>query len=461
MTTLASRAPATGEILGEVASTELSGLDSMITRSRVAQRSWEQAGAVTRALTVGRLGSLLAAESGLAELLAAEVGKPIKEARAEVQRGVHICIYYAGVGHELGGILRNSVDPSVAVMARQIPIGVAGLITPWNFPLAIPLWKMIPGLVAGCSVIWKPAPQAVLVAERLMLLLRDAGVPEDLVQVAYGGAPLGAALGEQDLDALSFTGSAQVGATLRERLGRQLRPRLALELGGVNIAYVLADADLSQAAACIASAAFHYAGQKCTATQIVAAEANVHDDLVDALRQEVANLVVGDPLQEDVVVGPVIDSAAAAAVRAPLPDIGVELASGTELDGEAFVPPVMLAIDGPANRLAQSELFGPVLGIARVSSDTDRRRLAQASGMGLAAAIYSRDADAVRRTANLVGTGVVAVNRPSTGLDPHVPFGGWHNSGGEFPEQGIVGLDFFRKWQTIYWKSESPGAQFP
>lgn len=462
---IVSIAPATGEALGAVPASGPESVAASVEEARRAQRAWEASGSVVRANSVLAVGRLLEERAEpLAQLMAAEVGKPIGEARAEVGRAAQICGYLGGVGHELGGIVRRSGDPAVTVLARQVPLGVAAVITPWNFPVAIPAWKIVPALVAGCAVVWKPASAAVLTARHLAQLASEAGVPDGVLTCLYGDGEVGRALAEADVDALSFTGSTQVGNALRAALGGRVRPRLTLELGGVNVAHVLSDADVDRTAKDIATAAYGYAGQKCTATQVVAADEAVADDLVDALRAELGVLSVGDPLDEGVAVGPVIDSRSAAGLRAEIS----RLSGGAELigeavapSGEAYVAPTLLRDRDGTSDLLREEFFGPVAGVVVTRSAADHARVAAASGMGLTAAIYGTDFNRIRTLLNQVATGVVAVNRPSTGLDPHVPFGGWGESGGHFAEQGTEGLRFYLKWQTVYWRGDGPDTHFP
>ncbi len=462
---IVSTAPATGEPLGTVPRTPAANVDELVAEARRAQRDWAARGAVQRANALGALGRLIERDADeLARLLAAEVGKPLGEAVAEVGRAAQICAYLAGVGYELGGIVRSSGDPAVTILARQVPVGVAAVITPWNFPIAIPIWKIAPALVAGCTVVWKPASPAVLTAERLLRLAEEAGLPDGVLSAVFGGGETGQRLSESDLDALSFTGSTEVGGELRRALGGRVRPRLTLELGGVNVAHVLADADLERAATDITAAAFGYAGQKCTATQVIAAAEPIADELSERLRAEVEAIVVGDPLDRAVVAGPVIDERTATGLRSEIDRVsaGAEvLARANGPSDGAFVAPTLLRDADGASDIVSAEIFGPVAAVVPTRTEADHERLAGASGMALTAAVYGTDFDRIRAMLNVVGTGVVAVNRPSTGLDPHAPFGGWGQSGADFSEQGTEGLRFYMKWQTVYWRGASAQAHFP
>jgi acyl-CoA reductase-like NAD-dependent aldehyde dehydrogenase len=465
MTQLESIAPSDGRSLGSVTVTAPEQIAELVALARGACREWSAIGPAQRAMRVAELGRVVSDHAGdLAHALALEVGKPIAEARAEVARTAQICAYYGGVGYELGGIVRRSADPRTMILSRQAPVGVAGVITPWNFPLAIPAWKLVPALVAGCPVVWKPASASVLTGERFVQLAHAAGIPEHVLTIVFGGSELGTALAESDLDALSFTGSSEVGGRLRELLGGRRRPRLTLELGGVNVSHVLSDADLDAAARDIVAAAFGYAGQKCTATQVIAADRSIARELRDRLASEIGALKVGDPLVEDVVVGPVIAPEVARQLRERIDRIARDhelICAAPAPDGESFVAPTLFADGGPASELIRAELFGPIAVLVETSGIDDHVRVASASGMGLSAAVYATRSASVRRLLNRVDAGVVAVNRPSTGLDPHVPFGGWADSGGHFSEQGLEGLRFYLKWQTVYWRDDGDGVEFP
>ncbi len=459
---LRSIAPATGQALGAVIVASADDVERLIAAARAAQWEWWRRGAVQRAALLIAVAALLDRDRDeIARLMAAEVGKPLRESTAEVARASQILSYYGGVGRELGGFVRSSADASVDILARQVPVGVAAVISPWNFPVAIPVWKIAPALASGCTVVWKPAPEAALTAERVARAFEEAGMPRDVLGIAQGGGTVGAALVDGDIDALSFTGSTGVGERIGQQVGGQGRPRLTLELGGVNVAHVLRDADVDRAAADIAAAAYGYAGQKCTATQVVAVDRTRLDEFVPALERAAGELAVGDPLDSGTAVGPVISADEGRDLRARVAEAARAAPhawEGEAPEGPAFVAPTLLLVDQPDSPLLGEEFFGPVAAVIGVDSDDDRRAVASASGLGLAAAVYGRDEAEIRRVVNRLSAGVIAINRPSTGLDPHVPFGGWNGSGGAFFEQGTEGLRFYLKWQTQYWRTADVDA---
>lgn len=458
---ITSFAPADGSTVARAQATSADDVHDAVAAARSTQSAWERMGPVKRSERIAQLGRLISnAREALSVLIAREVGKPLIEAEGEVTRGAAICGYYAGIGQEIGGDLRRSADPSVMILARDVAVGVAGVITPWNFPLAIPLWKIVPALAAGCSVVWKPAPQAIGTAEELMKLAAAANIVPDALTVVQGDQETGQALIASDVDGISFTGSSAVGEAIRGTVAR--RPvRLVLELGGVNVAHVLPDADMAAAADDLIAAAFGFAGQKCTATQVIVADATIADQLADLLIERMGRLAVGDPQDRASVMGPVIDQAAAHRIRTQVSRLAETHAvhHGPCLDGPAWVAPVL--VRGEREVLTTQECFGPVATLISTDGLGDHAALARAGGSALSSAVYGRDADAVRRMINIAGTAVVAVNRPSTGLDPHVPFGGWGPSAAGTAEQGREGLRFYTKRQTVYWKGTGVGTEFP
>ena len=456
-----STSPYDGSVLAEVPATTPREVAAAVDRARDAQPEWQRRGPVQRAAILVALGRLIHDQrSTLGDLIAKEVGKPLAEATAEVSRTATICAYYGGIGNDLGGDLRRSTEASVMILARQVPVGVAGVITPWNFPAAIPAWKILPALIAGCTVVWKPAPQALATALALTALAREAGVPHDALTLVVGDAEVGQGLTSAPLDALSFTGSSAVGETIRRAVA--CRPvRLVLELGGVNVAHVLADADIEAAATDITAAAFGFAGQKCTATQVIAADRQIAKELKTALVSRLNTLVVGLPFDPEVTVGPVVDEATALDHRASIAALrrAHETHSAAAPDGGAWVAPTLVI--GNRDRLVSAELFGPVCTLLSTDGYGDHEAIAASTPSQLTAAVYGRDADAIRRVINLAHTAVVAVNRPSTGLDPHVSFGGWGASAAGHAEQGHEALRFYTKHQTVYWRANGDGIEFP
>ena len=424
-----------------------SGVDEAVASARAAQRDWAARNAAVRAAALARAADVVEGAAGeLAALVVREVGKPIAEARGEVARSVSILRYYAQQVFDPVGAVH---EPSGAglLFTRRRPLGVAGLITPWNFPLAIPLWKAAPALAFGNAVVLKPAPQALACALRLAELL-----DLDAFRVVPGDAEEGAALVEA-ADVVSFTGSAAVGALVRAAAVRRGVPVQA-EMGGQNPAIVLPDADLEVAAAQIAAAAMGFAGQKCTATKRIIAVGN-GDDVRQAVLAAVARLGFGDPSDPATAVGPLIDKAArdrvVAAASGAVASGGRILTGGRSADGLGgwYAEPTL--VDGlPADHpLACEEVFGPICVVQDAASADEAVALANGVRYGLASAVYTRDLDRALDISARLDTGLVKVNAPTSGVDFYLPFGGEKDSSYGGREQGKAAQDFYTSTHTV------------
>ena len=399
----------------------------------------------------------------LAGLAVREVGKAVTEARAEVERTAVILDFYAGEAWQAKGALIPSAEDGVALLARRRPMGPTVVITPWNFPLAIPAWKIAPALLCGNPVLWKPASPAVGCAHAFARCLLDAGVPGGALALLLGSGAAVAPLLDGPVAAVSFTGSTAVGHAIRERVAPR-GVKVQLELGGKNVAIVRDDADLSCADQ-IAHAAYAFAGQKCTATSVVLATPAVRDELAGRLAAATRAAPWGDPSRDDVWGGPVIDARKAAEIRETVADAraaGAEvLAEGPDPGRDAVVPPTLVAAHSRDVAIARDEVFGPVLTILDAVEPKDLAAVANDTPYGLVASVYGRDADAIRTLANRLEVGMVAINRASTGLEVQAPAGGWKDSGCGDAEQGQDAIRFFTRSQTLFWKSTAPAGQFP
>ncbi|MHB8510154.1 MAG: aldehyde dehydrogenase family protein [Candidatus Dormibacteria bacterium] len=387
----------------------------------------------------------------LATSIVCSVGKPIREARAEGQRAVAILRYVGSLGSASQGTHWASDDPETMVITVRAPLGLVGLITPFNFPVAIPVWKLAPALLGGNGVVLKPAAVAVEPARRLLDAFLEAGLPEGLVAILEGGGPAGQELVESPrLNALSFTGSVGVGRKLAA-ICAERGTRAQFELGGKNTSVVLADADLQSAARDIALAAFGFAGQKCTATSRVVVISEVAERFAELLSEATRGFVTGDPEDETVLCGPVITADKATELIRVVHQHRV-LAQASAPTGGRFVAPTLLTDVTPGSSTWRDELFGPVLPILSVDSVEAAFEAANDGPFGLSAAIYTRNSAMVRKAMADLRAGVIAVNRPSTGLDAHIPFGGVKGSGGVAREQGHAGVLFYTEERTVYWK---------
>ena len=422
-------------------------------RGREAQRAWAQLGGLGRAARLAAAADRIAADADLAGLIVEDVGKPVAEAGAEVARTAAIFRYVASLATApVGDVYEDAAGELVRVLRG--PRGLALLITPWNFPAAIPAWKLAPALQAGNAVVIKPSTPAKRVAERLVEHLHAAGVGDPVVQLVPGGRDTAEALLDAGPDAVSFTGSTATGRSIAERLAGRFVP-LQLEMGGKNGVYVSPHADPAEAARIALAGAMGYAGQKCTATSLLF----VHDQAAGAVREELARqtdaLGVGDPADPATVVGPLIDAGKrdeVAATLAAARERGVEVARGgkpLERPG-AFLAPTLLDGAGPDDPVNTEELFAPVLSVQAVGDLDEALARLEALPYGLVAGIVSPVRAEVETFARRVEAGIVRVNAPTTGVEPHVPFGGVKDSSFGPREQGRAGLEFFSETRTIY-----------
>ncbi|HEV2493592.1 MAG TPA: aldehyde dehydrogenase family protein [Terriglobia bacterium] len=403
----------------------------------------------------GRLGKL-------AEEMTREEGKTLPESKGEVKRAINIFRYFGGEGARQFSYQIPSERENVFCYTMRKPLGVVGLITPWNFPSAIPAWKVAPALVAGNTVVLKPASLAPLSGYRLVEALHEAGIPPGVLNFVTGsGATAGEAILEHPaLKAVSFTGSCDVGNKLHGKLsGRKVR--VQLEMGGKNPTVVLKDADLDYATDVLVNGAFFSTGQKCTACSRAVIEKPVYDALVERLVLKTRQLKVGNGLEPGVQIGPAVDRNQ---LETDLKYIEIAkqegaqlLAGGRHLTGGAydkgyFIEPTLFAGVTPEMRIAQEEVFGPVLGLMVANDFDDAMRLANCVKFGLSASIVSRDLTRVHQFINRIEAGLITVNLPTAGVEYQLPFGGTKESSFGMREQGPAALDFYTETRTVYLK---------
>jgi aldehyde dehydrogenase (NAD+) len=442
------------DVVGRVTPSGGIDLDRAVRAAADAAPGWAQTTAAARGEALRWAADRLEVESGeLASLICREVGKPIVEARGEVARSAAILRFHAAAALDPEGMSYPPADGRSLLFTRQVPRGVVGLITPWNFPLAIPLWKLAPALAYGNVCVMKPSEHSPVCADRIAGLF-DGLLPDGVLQVLHGDGELGSALvGNELVRALSFTGSERTGRTVAERLaGRGAAAQC--EMGGQNASIVLADADPTAAAAIIAGAAMGYAGQKCTATSRVICEEAAYPAVREALEAAVARMVVEDPEDEACQVGPLIaeaarDRALAAIGRAV--DAGGRIVIGGEAWGDHgwYMQPTLVELDDPSAELAQEEVFGPVCALLRAADADDAVRIANDVRFGLSTAIFTRDLDRTLDLTRRLDTGLVRVNQPTAGVDFHTPFGGEKASGYGPREQGRAAREFYTQTRTV------------
>jgi len=398
----------------------------------------------------------------LSEEMTREEGKTLPEAKGEVKRAINILRYFGGEGARQFCYQIPSERENVFCYTLRKPLGVVALITPWNFPSAIPAWKMAPALVAGNTVVIKPASLAPLSAYRIVEALHEAGIPAGVLNYVTGGGGLaGNALVEHPaIRAVSFTGSCEVGNALYEKATKR-RLRLQLEMGGKNPTVVLADADLDYAAAVLVNGAFFSTGQKCTACSRAIIEKSIYEPLVEKLTAKTKKLKVGNGLEPGIEIGPAVD---ANQLETDLKYIEIAKQEGAQLlcggnrltggiyDLGYFVEPTIFAGVRAEMRIAQEEVFGPVLALMVANDFEDAMRLANCARFGLSASIVSRDLTRVHQFINRIEAGLVTVNLPTAGVEYQLPFGGTKESSFGMREQGPAALDFYTETRTVYLK---------
>ena len=449
---LTSRSPQRpSTVLATFAETAPEDVAAAVEWARPAQRGWAALAAPERAAALSRAaGAVEAAARELVELGIAEVGKPRSEMVGEVQRGIAILRYYAGAVLDPEGDVLPSPDGQSLLLNRRLPHGVAGLITPWNFPVAIPLWKLAPTIAYGNAAVWKPAPAATAVA-RLLDEILQKHLPPHVLRVIPGDAVTGAALVEA-ADLVSFTGSSAVGAAIVRR-GAERQVPVQAEMGGQNPSIVLPDADLGRAAQLVAASAMGYAGQKCTATSRVIVVDGA-DGFVEALVEAVRSLKVADPDDSATVVGPVISDAArkrALSVVSRAVGEGARiLTGGNSLSDEGyFMEPTLLAEVEPSSELCQDEVFAPVVAVLPACDLDQAIELANGVRFGLVSSVYTSNLDSAMESLARLNTGLVRVNAPTSGVDFYAPFGGARASGYGMKEQGKAAAHFYTRSQTV------------
>jgi len=426
----------------------------------VAGGLWRRTPAPKRGEILYAFGALLAQhKERLARAMTREMGKVLAESRGDVQEGIDIAFLMAGEGRRMFGDTTPSELPDKWAMSVRTPIGVAGIVTPWNFPIAIPCWKMMPALVTGDTVVFKPSSDTPHCATLLVELMAEAGFPPGTVNLVTGsGAEVGDAIVDNpDVPVVSFTGNTETGRRIAERTARRLK-RLSMELGGKNGIVVLADADLDLAVDGILWSAFGTTGQRCTACSRVIVDRPILEPLLERLERRTRALRLGDGLDPATDVGPLVNTPAREKVEDYV-EVGrrdAELVTGgrrpatASLDRGVFYEPTIFAGVAPMDRLAQEEIFGPVLSVIAVDGYQEAAIALNQTRYGLSSSIYTRDANTAFRAMRDFETGIVYVNAGTIGAETHLPFGGVKATGNGHREAGHAALDTFTEWKSIY-----------
>jgi aldehyde dehydrogenase (NAD+) len=457
--TMEDRNPAdVDDLLGEVARSDAADVADAVEAAKAAFAGWFATPMPKRGDIIRRVGELLEGQKDdVAALMTREMGKTLKEARGDVQEGIDFAQYMAGQSRSPIGDTIPSELPRKLSMTMRHPIGIVGLITPWNFPIAIPTWKAWPALLAGNCVILKAAEDTPLCAQKLVELCVEAGLPPGVLNLIQGtGEEAGAALvAHPDVRAISFTGSLETGKIIAAECGRQMK-RYSMELGSKNVTIVMPDADVELAVEGIAWGAFATSGQRCTATSRVV---NLHPDFTDALVEKVKTYKVGPGSDESVDLAPLINRTQRDRVleyiRVGQEDDGARILTGGEPLDEGvlargnYIAPTVFTDATPSMRIAQEEIFGPVTAVIPVG-DLDAAILAaNSTTYGLSASIYTNDMTAAMRAVTELEFGIVYVNAPTIGAEVQMPFGGMKSTGNGFREAGPHAMDEFSEWKAV------------
>ncbi len=459
--TFESTSPATGELIGVFPRSGAEDVDRAVEAAKAAYEEWRLVPAPARGEILYRFGALVREhKDDLALLMSREMGKVLPEAGGDVQEAIDMSFYMAGEGRRLFGQTTPSELPDKFNMSVRMPIGVVGVITPWNFPVAIPSWKIAPALVCGNTVVFKPATDTPALGERFVELLVEAGVPPGVVNVVHGG---GGAVGERlvqhpHVPVITLTGSRETGVAVMKAAADNLK-RVHLELGGKNAVIVLEDADLDLAADGIIWSAFGTSGQRCTAASRVIVHEGVYGELQSKLVAAAERLRLGPGWEPDTDVGPVINGRALEKIHAYTSIgqdegatllTGGEIAHGDGLENGFFYRPTIFGDVEAGMRIAQEEIFGPTTALIPVKDADEAIRVANGVRYGLSSSIFTRDVNSAFRAMRDLVTGITYVNAGTIGAEVHLPFGGMKETGNGHREAGQAALDVFTEWKSIY-----------
>ncbi len=448
------------DVVGDFPASGPEDVDAAVAAAKKAFDGWRRTPAPKRGELLFKVGEILTRrKEEIARAMTREMGKVLKEARGDVQEGIDTAWVHGGEGRRLHGFSAPSELPNKAGWTVRAPIGVCGLITPWNFPLAIPTWKSFPALVAGNTVVLKPASDTPHCAHLLMEAFLEAGFPPGVVNLVHGsGGKAGTALVRHpDVRVISFTGSSEVGREIHAEAGRALK-RVSLELGGKNAQIVMDDADLELALEGALWGAFGTTGQRCTATSRLILHRKVHDEFLGRLVERAKKLRLGPGLDEGSEVGPLINPDRVKGVEDYVRIgkkegkllCGGERARGGELERGCFYRPTVFAGVKRTARIAREEIFGPVLSVLSVKDLDEAVACLNDTAYGLSASIYTRDLGNAFIAMQELDTGIVYVNAPTIGAECHFPFGGTKDTGNGHREGGLPIYEVFTEWKTIY-----------
>jgi alpha-ketoglutaric semialdehyde dehydrogenase len=457
-----NRNPAdTRDLIGRFPLSTAADVERAVESARRGFESWRKVPAPARGDVLRRVGDLMVQRKDeLADLMTREMGKPLAETRGDVQEGIDTAYYAATMGRQLSGRTVPSEMPNKWAMSFRRPIGVAGIITPFNFPLAIPTWKMFPALLCGNACVFKPSEDVPHTGHVLVEIMLEAGLPPDVIQLVHGlgedvGAPL---VSHADVPVISFTGSTDTGSIVGAVCGR-MHKRLSLEMGGKNAMIVMDDADLELALEGVLWGAFGTTGQRCTATSRLVLQSGIHDEFLSRLIDRARGMTLGDGRKKGTDVGPMIHESAREKVERYI-DVGQadgadlvcggRRGEGKDLEHGFFFEPTIFARVEHGMRIEQEEIFGPVLSVIRVANADEAFRVNNGVKYGLSSSLYTRDVGLAFRAFNELDNGITYINAPTIGAEAHLPFGGVKQTGNGHREGGWEVYEFYSETKVGY-----------
>ncbi len=460
--TFENRNPANWEeVVGIFPKSGKEDVDAAVKAARAAFEKWRLVPAPKRGDIMRAIGDLMVKrKEEIAREMTREMGKVLAETRGDVQEGIDTAYYASVEGRRLFGHTVPSELPNKFAMAIRVPIGVAGIITPWNFPMAIPTWKMFPAILSGNTCVFKPATDTPLTAALLVEIMMEAGLPDGVVNIVHGGgSEVGNAItGHPDIDLISFTGSTGVGKQITRDSAETLK-RVSLELGGKNAQIVLADADLDLALEAVLWGAFGTTGQRCTATSRLIVENSVYDKFMAMLVERTNKLKLGDGLLPDSQVGPCVNESQRKTVQEYVEigkKEGAKLVAGGNIATEGdlakgwFHQPTIFGDVTPEMRLAKEEIFGPVLSVIRAKDFDDSIQILNNTEFGLSSSVFTTDVNKAFTAIRDIQSGITYINAATIGAEAHLPFGGVKKTGNGHREGGWTVYDFYTEWKAVY-----------
>jgi aldehyde dehydrogenase (NAD+) len=455
--TFPSLNPANETLLATASKSAADDIDDAVRAAKSAYKGWRLMPAPRRGEVLYRVAQLLEArKEALARVMTQEMGKVLSEARGDVQEAIDMAYFMGGEGRRMLGYTAPVEMPDKFGMALRESVGVIGLITPWNFPVAVPSWNILPALVAGNTLVWKPSEETPLTSAEFVKVFIDAGLPEGVFNLVLGAGDVGAALVDhRDARVISFTGSTDTGLKVYASAAARGK-KVCLEMGGKNAIIVMDDANLDLAIKAVTWSAFGTTGQRCTATSRLIVHKAIKNQLAEALVERARALRVGDGLQDGVEVGPLVNAKALTKVEQY---VGIGAGEGAALmvggergtfDKGFFYQPTLFASVTPEMRIAREEIFGPVLSMIEVESLEQAIEVNNSVVYGLSSSIFTENVNAAFRAIRDLTTGIVYINHGTTGAEIQFPFGGTRGTGNGMREAGQTALDSFTEWKSVY-----------